>query len=218
MDQHGTPAGLGDPNRAAWNRIFAAVPEEWYTAPPSRAMLECTDFLKSGGARSVLDLGCGMGRWSVHFARAGMDVSGIDYASNAVELARRWADAEGLGIRFACRAVTEEAFPGETFDAAVAALVLDNIAREEMREAIGRMHAALRPGGLAFCLFNPIAVCADDDADNPTTGLTRVVYRDAELVEAFSGFEVLDRRMYEAGTRGIYLRAGVGPTAGAVPR
>jgi SAM-dependent methyltransferase len=218
MDPAGTPVGPGAANRAAWNSIFADVPESWYTAPPSRAQLECTDYLKSGGIRSVLDLGCGIGRWSVHFARAGLDVSGIDYASNAVELARRWADAEGLGIRFACRAVTDEAFPGETFDGAVAALVLDNIAREDMREAIRRMRAALRPGGLAFCLFNPIAVCADDDTDNPTTGLTRVVYRDAELVEAFHGFEVLDRRVYEAGTRGIYLRAGVGPTAGAERR
>jgi SAM-dependent methyltransferase len=218
MDLDGTPVGPGDPNRAAWNSIFADVPEDWYTAPPSQALLECTDYLKSGGTRSVLDLGCGIGRWSVHFARAGMVVSGIDYASNAVELARRWSEAEGLGIRFACREVTDEAFPGETFDAAVAALVLDNMAREEMREAIGRMRAALRPGGLAFCLFNPIAVCADDEADNPTAGLTRVVYRDAELDEAFSGFEVVDRRVYEAGTRGIYLRAGVGPTAGAVSR
>lgn len=218
MDPHDATAGLGDPNQAIWNRIFADVPAEWYTAPPSRAMVECTDFLRSGGARSVLDLGCGIGRWSVHFARAGMIVSGVDYAPNAVSLARRWAESEGLGIRFACRTVTAEAFPGETFDAVVAALVLDNITREEMGAAIERMRAALHPGGLAFCLFNPVAVCAEDDADNPTTGLTRVVYQDAELIDAFSGFEVQDRRLYEAGTRGVYLKVCADPAVGVVLR
>lgn len=218
MDLHRTPGSIDDPNRAAWNGIFADVPAEWYTAPPSRAMLECTDYLKSAGTRSVLDLGCGLGRWSVHFARAGLVVSGIDYASNGVELARRWAAAEGLDIRFACRSVTAEAFPGETFDAAVAALVLDNLTREEMPQAIDCMRAALRPGGLAFCLFNPVATCADDEVDNPTKDLTRVAYEDAELVDALSGFEVLDRRVYEAGTRGVYLKVGAGAAAGAVVR
>lgn len=200
-------------NRAAWDRIFAEVPQDWFKAPPSQAMLDCADFLKSEGVSSVLDLGCGIGRWSVHLARAGLSVSGIDHAPNAVRHARRWADAEGLDIRFACRSVTQEAFPGEAFDAAVAALVLDNVEREEMRQAIGRMFAALRPDGLAFCLFNPVVSCADDGASNPTAGLTRVVYTDTELVAAFAGFEILDRRVYEAGTRGMYLRIAAPPAS-----
>jgi hypothetical protein len=63
-----------------------------------------------------------------------------------------------------------------------------------------------------------VATCADDEVDNPTKDLTRVAYEDAELVDALSGFEVLDRRVYEAGTRGVYLKVGAGAAAGAVVR
>jgi ubiquinone/menaquinone biosynthesis C-methylase UbiE len=169
-------------------------------------MIECTAFLRRAGARSVLDLGCGIGRWAVHFARAGLAVSGSDFAAAGVDYARRWAEEEGLGIRFVCRCVTEEAFPDERFDAAVAALVLDNITRREMALAIAHMRSALRPGGVAFCLFNPVAICAEEGAGNPTEGMTRVVYTDVELVDALSGFDMLGMRVYEAGTRGVYLQ------------
>jgi len=194
-------------DRAAWDAIFAHIPVEWYTAPASRAMVECTDFLLAAGARSVLDLGCAIGRWSVHLARAGMQVSGVDFSPNAVRHARRWSEAERLDIRFACGSVTDEAFPGERFDAVVAALVLDNMTRAAMRDATARMRTSLRPGGVAFCLFNPVAMCADSaDEDNPTAGLTHIVYTDHELTSAFTGFDVLRRGVYEAGTRGLYLR------------
>lgn len=193
-------------DRAIWNRIFSDVPSGWRTAPPSRAMIDCTAFLQRAGARSVLDVGCGIGRWSVHFARAGLRVSASDFAERAVAYARQWAEEEGQGIRFACCSVTEEAFAGETFDAVVAALVLDNVTRAEMSAAIVRMRSALRPGGVAFCLFNPVVVCAGAGEENPTAGITRVVYSDAELVAALAGFDVLGLRVYEAGTRGVYLQ------------
>jgi ubiquinone/menaquinone biosynthesis C-methylase UbiE len=199
-----------------WNRILGDVPAEWRLAPPSRAMSECTDFLVRNRVRTVLDLGCGMGRWSMHFARAGLEVSAADFASNGIEYGSRWAASEGLSIRFRCRPVTEAAYPGERFDAAVVALVLDNIPREDMPRAIKCMKAALREGGVAFALFNPVAVCATDAADNPTAGLTRVVYTDAELVNAFAGFSVLGIRRYEAGTRGVYLELVDGPAGQAV--
>jgi hypothetical protein len=42
--------------------------------------------------------------------------------------------------------------------------------------------------------------------DNPTKGVTLILYDDDELREAFVGFEVMDLRRYEMGTRGLYLR------------
>ena len=193
-------------DRTAWNHIFANVPLDWRSAPPSRAMVECSEFLHCHSVRSVLDLGCGIGRWAMHFARAGLAVSATDFACNGVEHARAWSSEEGLAIRFACQAITEEPFAGEQFDAVVAALVLDNIAPEEMRIAIGRMRDALCVGGVAFALFNPFATCSSDESDNPTAGLTRVAYSDAELRASFPGFDILDMRVYEAGTRGIFLQ------------
>lgn len=51
------------------------------------------------GAR-VLDVACGTGNLCFPAARAGAVVTGLDFAPNLLETARRRADAEGVGIRF----------------------------------------------------------------------------------------------------------------------
>jgi len=51
---------------------------------------------------SVLDVGCGSGRFSVAVARAGArEVLGLDFAESMLGIARRLADQEGVGSR--CR-------------------------------------------------------------------------------------------------------------------
>src|SRR5688572_25281173 len=92
-------------DRASWNRIFATAPPEWRTAPPSRAVVNCRDFLVGAGVRSVLDVGCGVGRWAIYLAKAGLDVSGSDFAENGLRYAAAWARDEGVSLHLACRAI-----------------------------------------------------------------------------------------------------------------
>ncbi len=42
------------------------------------------DLLKSNRFSRILDLGCGMGRHVLHFARAGFEVYSIDISTNAI--------------------------------------------------------------------------------------------------------------------------------------
>ena len=49
---------------------------------------------------SVLDVGCGGGRHSILFAEAGFDVTGFDFSSKAVSLAKGWAKRLGLDVKF----------------------------------------------------------------------------------------------------------------------
>jgi SAM-dependent methyltransferase len=48
----------------------------------------------------LLDVGCGSGQLALIAAKDGLDVTGVDIASNLVERARARAQAEGLGARF----------------------------------------------------------------------------------------------------------------------
>jgi len=49
---------------------------------------------------SVLDIGCGSGRYAVEFAKRGAArVVGVDYAPGMLALARDYADAEGVATR-----------------------------------------------------------------------------------------------------------------------
>jgi ubiquinone/menaquinone biosynthesis C-methylase UbiE len=50
--------------------------------------------------KSVLDIGCGSGRYAVEFAKRGAArVVGVDYAPGMLSLAREYAQASGVGAR-----------------------------------------------------------------------------------------------------------------------
>lgn len=54
--------------------------------------------LKAGDA--VLDLGCGPGLYASRFARAGLQVIGVDYSQNSIDHANRYASENNLTIRY----------------------------------------------------------------------------------------------------------------------
>ena len=72
--------------------------------------------------RQLLDVGCGSGQLALIAAKDGLDVTGVDIASNLVERARMRARAEGLSARF--QEADAEALPFEdaSFDV-VASLI-----------------------------------------------------------------------------------------------
>jgi SAM-dependent methyltransferase len=93
------------------------------------------------GAKHVLDVGCGEGRFCRMLATRGLSTAGIDPAESLIRQARRLhpdgdyrtAQAEQLP------------FEDETFDLVVAYLSLIDI--RDVRQAIDEMNRVLRPGG-----------------------------------------------------------------------
>ena len=173
-------------------------------------MQACLDFFLQNGVQSVLDIGCGVGRWAIYLAKNGLQVKGTDFSKNALRLAKKWASEERLQIEFSRRALTESAFPGEKFQGVVAALILDNVPRKEMLTGINRTSKSLIDEGILFALFNPLMtkemIKAQIDNENPTAEVTRINYTDSEIISAFAGFEVLKRETYEAEMRGFWLK------------
>jgi hypothetical protein len=106
--------------------------------------------------------------------------------------------------------LTETAFPDDTFDGIVAALILDNVSREEMLTGVNLMRECLVEEGYLFALFNPIdtreAIDAQIECENPTAGITQIKYTNSEIISAFRGFEILKQETYEAEMRAFFLR------------
>jgi SAM-dependent methyltransferase len=67
----------------------------------------------------MLDVGCGAGQVAIPAARAGVDVTGVDIATNLIEHARAWAVAEGLTIQFDEGDAEELPYPDASFDTVV---------------------------------------------------------------------------------------------------
>ncbi len=173
-------------------------------------MEACLAFFIEKGVRTVLDVGCGVGRWAIYLAGHGLRVKGVDFSENAVRFAEEWAAEKGLDVEFACRPLTEAALPGEKFEGVVAALILDNVSRQETLIGIEQIRESLIDGGYVFTLFNP-EVTEDpapgpDGEDHPLAGITHVEYEDDEILRSFAGFELLGRETFELGMRAFFLR------------
>src|SRR5688572_30720049 len=62
--------------------------------------LEFLDRLAARPGIRMLDVACGAGQIAIPAARAGVDVTGVDIASNLIEQARARSQSENLKVRF----------------------------------------------------------------------------------------------------------------------
>jgi 2-polyprenyl-3-methyl-5-hydroxy-6-metoxy-1,4-benzoquinol methylase len=101
-----------------------------------RTVVRRLDFVLTEAARlkpaTVLDVGCGAGRFAVPLAERGARVVGLDVAEEMVALAKRRAAEAGVGAR--CEFLAEDFLswsPGERFDLSLAVGVFDYLAEAE---------------------------------------------------------------------------------------
>jgi SAM-dependent methyltransferase len=102
----------------------------------------------------VLDVGCGVGRWSRALAERGARVTGLDLSPTMIEEAQRRAVAQGVAsrCRFAVQDLAELQVGGQ-FDVVLGVTVLQHILDPRaLREAVQRMTAHLAPGGRMLLL------------------------------------------------------------------
>lgn len=103
---------------------------------------------------SVLDVGCGVGRWSRLLASRGARVTGIDISPTMITEARRRAGTQGVGSH--CRFLVQDLAAldaGEKFDLVLSVTVLQHILDPAaLRAALERMVAHLAAGGTLVLL------------------------------------------------------------------
>jgi len=121
--------------------------------------------------RSVLDVGCGEGRWRAPLRRAcpGVEYIGVDSSRYAVERYGR-----SRGIRLGSFGALSEVGVVEPLDLVVCADMLHYVPIAELRRGLGTVHALT--GGIAFLE----ALTTDDGVAGDTKGFQRrsaAVYR-----------------------------------------
>jgi 2-polyprenyl-3-methyl-5-hydroxy-6-metoxy-1,4-benzoquinol methylase len=121
--------------------------------------------LRVAPGTEVLDIGCGIGRWSRLLAHRGAKVVGIDIAPSMIEEARRRTDAAApaQAIEYRVDDVRTMAL-NRTFDLVLAVTVLQHILDDdEFASAAANVARHLAPGGRAVLLeaapSRPNATC-----------------------------------------------------------
>ena len=108
-----------------------------------KAFASLEDEMGSLRGRSVLDLGCGRGRWTREYASRGALVTGVDISPDAIQLVAR----EQPQYRFLCGDVASLEFADESFDIVNSVTVLQHMPDARQRTVLGRIGAWLKPGG-----------------------------------------------------------------------
>ena len=106
--------------------------------------------------RSVLEVGCGAGVDLARFAKGGAQVTGVDLAPSAIDLARANFEQQGLQGRFDVADGERLPFPDNSFDLVFAHGVVQYTAHPQ--RLVEECHRVLKPGAEAiFQVYNRIS-------------------------------------------------------------
>ncbi len=127
---------FGAPDPARWNRVFAN-PDPIFNTAPNAFLSESIKRLKPG---SALDVGMGQGRNSVHLAKVGWDVTGIDISDQGIAIAQQSAKAAGVKLTTINVSMDDFDFGSERWDLVVGTYVGTSWLANAVR--------GLKPGGV----------------------------------------------------------------------
>ncbi|MER6076058.1 class I SAM-dependent methyltransferase [Streptomyces sp. NPDC001817] len=127
-----------------------ASPPPWDIGRPQSAFLALADTGLLHGR--VLDVGCGTGEHALMAARLGLEATGIDLATNTLELAANKAEERGLTARFLRHDARRLADLGERFDVVLDSVVFHGFRGEERAAYVESLRAAVKPAGRYFML------------------------------------------------------------------
>ena len=193
-----------DTAHIAWNERWAVPAEhcEWLVPDPDvRELAE--RLAKKRGALRALDLGCGIGRHALLFARLGFRTVALDLAEAGLGEVRRAASHESLEIETRAAPMTALPFPDGHFDYVLSFNVIYHGDESVVRAAVAEIRRVLHPGGIYQGTMlskrnanygvgdeiapNTFVREGDDDKNHP-----HFYCNAGELVALFEGFELRD--------------------------
>ena len=132
-----------------FSAAYAFTPP-WDIGRPQPALLALAQAGRLKGR--VLDAGCGTGEHALMAAALGLDATGIDAASPAIEIARSKAASRGMDVRFVVGDVVDLASLGERWDTVLDSGCFHTLEDEEREAYVENLRSVVPPGGHVFIL------------------------------------------------------------------
>ncbi len=118
--------------------------------------------------RSVLDLGCGLGRHSILFAKYGFKVTALDILREAVDNLKKWQKEEEVDILCKTADMSEPLpFADDAFDCIFSMHAAGHTDTAGMKKLIGEIKRVLKPGGNVFMTLCSKETWSFSQADLP---------------------------------------------------
>lgn len=187
-----------------WSDLHEPGQPQAYEDFPTRAFLDrvLTTGAQARGRR-VLEYGCGTGAAACFLAGRGFQVDAVDLVPDAIAMAREFAAARGLGIRFAVQDICRWPVVTDRFDYVIDSFCLQSIVTDSDRDALlAGVRRRLAPGGrflISTAMQEPGRDYGDDHRD-PSTGIVwvRVAAEVTDSVRIGDSWYVPNRRHLSA--------------------
>lgn len=124
---------------------------------------------KRSGKKTVLDLGCGLGRHAILFAREGFEVTAVDLSEYAVGHLRDWQKHEGLHIDTTCCDMKMLPFPDSVFDCIWSYHVISHTDTVGLTEIIGEIQRVLKSDGEIY-----LTLCSKESKNFRQAGFPKI--------------------------------------------
>lgn len=162
---------------------------------------------KGKGYSRLLDLGCGLGRHTVFFARQGFCVSAMDLSPEAVHSTEEWLKEDGIPAEVKMGDMLSLPYPDAAFECLFSYHVISHTDTPGAKKIISEIRRVVMPGGEIF-----LTLCAKDtwsykDAGFPVIDENSVLKTDGaevnvphfyvnldDLLALFEDFEIIKVR------------------------
>ena len=154
---------------------------------------------KQYNPKTILDLGCSEGSYSLNIAKAGYDVTGVNLFKESIELATR--RAQSFGLSDSCRFVQSDILDYKTdkkYDAVMLFEVIEHVADPDA--VVAHMMDLTTPDGICYIstpngTADEASTCLGVDLENAAAGEFKGhvrAYTEESLRELVKDYEVLD--------------------------
>lgn len=124
---------------------------------------------KATGCKSVLDLGCGLGRHSILFAKEGFKVTACDISKDAIDYLKKWRREENVDILCKQADMKNLPFADNAFDCIFSYHVISHTDTEGFVGILNEIKRVLRPNGKIF-----FTLCSKDTWSFTDAGFPRI--------------------------------------------
>ena len=181
----------------------AVTDREVWLDPCEESYYYVNKWLKEG-RKSLLDLGCGLGRHALLFARSGFKTTAVDLSEDAVSFLRRACKDNDLDILSRVADMTELPFNSDAFDCIFAMHSAGHCDTAGMKRIMSEIRRVLKPNGAVF-----MTLCSKETytyaqsglpkldentvvkTDGPEQGVPHFFADPGLIEELFEGFELI---------------------------
>lgn len=135
----------------AWNWNIALAPHWEEPAPEVYPLLNRWLKLKF---KTLLDLGCGVGRHALFFSKLGFDVSACDLSREGIDKLNIQAEKNNLNIVTQVCDMLSLPYKSNSFDTLIAFHAIYHTDDQGIKKILSEIKRVLKAGGEAFITFN----------------------------------------------------------------